>query len=63
MSHACFEGSGDMTGFIRNRLYSVDGHELNAILYQSGLINGRGRFHIRKLPLTTFDIQNGKRRR
>ena len=56
-------GSGDMIGNAHNKHYSVDGHELTSVLYTSGLINGRGRFDERKLPLATFNVKNGKRSR
>ena len=56
-------GSGDMIGNTHNKHYSVDGHELTSLLYTSGLINGRGRFDERKLPLTTFNVKHGNRSR
>ena len=56
-------GTGDMIGNVHNKHYSVDGHELTSVLYTSALINGRGRFDERKLPLTEFNVNSGKRSR
>ena len=52
-------GNGDMVGYFHEKDYYVDGHELTAVIYTSGLINGRGRFDAKKLPLTTFEVKNG----
>ena len=52
-----------MMGYVHNREYSVDGVELSAVLYTSALINGRGRFDDRPLPLSTFNVTTGRKYR
>ena len=43
------------------REFGVDGVENSGIVYTSGLINGRGRFGGRPLPLTHYNVTRGER--
>jgi FtsP/CotA-like multicopper oxidase with cupredoxin domain len=57
-------GNGELHVNDRRRMYSADGVELSVLRYQSGLINGRGRFNASSsLPLTRFRVQRAQRHR
>ncbi|CAH1787077.1 unnamed protein product [Owenia fusiformis] len=55
-------GTGEFWFNAKNRDYSLDGIELSALKYKSGLINGRGRFN-NKAPLFETTIKSGSTKR